>query len=198
MSIAAKLLQAQINVGAAEKTSRNEHHSFNYAASDTVSALAKEALNAAGLVLVNTGWYAKPETSTLAGTFWLFDTESEEKMELSCELPYVPGKGRPEDKAVLASLTEMRGYLAVGLLGIERVEPLDVSGRDDTDRYEPRHEAPRQQQQQPRPPQRRDEPQGDGCADCGAPLKYSEKSGKWYCSRLCWKQQAPAGNGRDY
>ncbi len=199
MSIASKLLQAQIAVQAAEKSSRNEHHSFNYAAADAVTALAKDALNAAGLVLVHTGWFTKPETLTICGTFWLFDSESEEKIELTAELPYVPGKGRPEDKAALASLTEMRGYLAIGLLGIERVETLDISGRDDTqrdDRYQsaPRQQAPQQQQR----PERGSNDNADRCRDCGAPMKYSDKSGKWYCSDLCWKKAAPAGNGRDY
>lgn len=198
MSLHAKLLAAQIAVAVAEKTARNEHHAFNYAAADTVSALAKDALNTAGLTLVNTAWSIDPAALTVKGTFLLCDSETDERMELACELPYVPGKGRPEDKAALASLTEMRGYLAIGLLGIERIEPIDVSGRDDTSREqrdEPRREAlaPQRQQQQQ---QRADD--GRECRDCGASMKFSEKSGKWYCSDLCWKKAAPAGNGRDY
>lgn len=205
MSIASKLLQAQISVQAAEKNARNEHHSFNYAAADAVTALAKDALNAAGLVLVHTGWFTKPETLTICGTFWLFDSESEEKIELTAELPYVPGKGRPEDKAALASLTEMRGYLAIGLLGIERVEPLDISGRDDTQRDDRYQSAPRQQapQQQQRPPQQNNGGDDLGtCKDCGSEMRMG-RNGKPYCHPcyLEWKSQresnAPEHNQQD-
>lgn len=204
MSIAAKLLRAQISVQAAEKNARNEHHSFNYAAADAVMALAKDALNAAGLVLVHTGWFTKPETLTICGTFWLFDTESEEKIELTAELPYVPGKGRPEDKAALASLTEMRGYLAIGLLGIERVEPIDISGRDDTQRDDRHQTEPRQQAPQQRPPQQNNGGGGDNlgtCKDCGSEMRMG-RNGKPYCHPcyVAWKegQKAPAGNGQHY
>ena len=195
MSIAAKLYQAQQAVADATKDARNGHHGYSYAKADAVFAIGKTALQVAGLVLVNSGWHAKPETATIAGTFWLYDTETDEKMELSCELPYVAQQGRPDDKAALASLTEMRGYLMIGLLGIERVEPLDVSGREDSNAQP----ATRQQQQPPqRQPQKPREDDGGECKSCGAPMKFSQKSGKWYCGDLCWKQAAPAANGREY
>jgi hypothetical protein len=200
MSLHSKLLAAQVAVQAAEKSARNEHHSFNYATADSVSALAKEALNVAGLALVNTAWSIDPASLTIKGAFLLCDSESEERLELTSELPYVPGKGRPEDKAALASLTEMRGYLAIGLLGIERIEPLDVSGRDDTARDEPRREAAPKQQEQ-----RREQRSGDdlgSCKDCGDEMRMG-RNGKPYCHRcyIAWKEgkdRQPAGNGRDY
>ena len=83
MSIAAKLYQAQQAVADATKDARNGHHGYSYARADAVYAIGKTALQVAGLVLVNTGWHAKPESATIAGTFWLYDTETDEKMELS-------------------------------------------------------------------------------------------------------------------
>ena len=212
MSLHAKLLAAQVAVQAAEKSARNEHHSFNYATADSVSALAKEALNVAGLALVNTAWSIDPAALTVKGSFVLCDSESEERMELACELPYVPGKGRPEDKAALASLTEIRGYLAIGLLGIERIEPLDVSGRDDTardQRDEPRREAAWPEKEQPKATFR---PDLGSCKDCGDEMRMG-RNGKPYCHKcyLEWKasqeshspeynqqERVRSGNGRNY
>lgn len=211
MSLASKLLTAQINVEEAAKNCRNEHHKFNYASADSVAAIAKTALNAAGLLLVNTGWKLnttptvlhddpnRPEyvaNTAIIATFVLIDPESDERLELTSELPFVPVKGRPEDKAALASLTEMRGYVALGLLGIERVDAgdlPDVSGRDDTYQQGQRRQEPPRQQQQHRGGEH------GTCKDCGAEMKISKNTGKPYCGAMCWKNQpAQNGNGRDY
>jgi len=196
MSLIAKLYRAQQEVADATKDARNGHHGYSYAKADAVYAIGKVALQSAGLVLVNTGWTVRHDTSSIVGSFWLYDTETDEKMELSSELPYVPGAGRPEDKAVLASLTEMRGYMMIGLLAIERVEPLDISGREDATT------APPQRQQQSPPQQRQQQrPAANGtCEHCGADMKISQKTGKPYCGAMCWKerQPEPVGNGREY
>lgn len=192
MSLASKLYKAQQEVADVTKDARNGHHGYSYAKADAVYAIGKVALHSAGLVLVNTGWHARPETATIVGTFWLYDTETDEKMELTSELPYVAQAGRPEDKAALASLTEMRGYVMLGLLAIERVEPLDISGREDVEPQQQRRQEPPRQQQQ-------NASDGGNCKNCGAPNKWSANKNKWYCGDMCWKNQpAQVGNGRDY
>lgn len=220
MSLAAKLLTAQIAVDVAVKSARNDHHRFNYATADSVVAVAKEALNASGLVLVNTKWEIRGEPIafsvgerdnqisglTVAASFILLDSESEEKMELSCELPYVPVKGRPVDKAALASLTEMRGYLALGLLGIERVDKDDVSGRDDTS--PPSHDNRSQQQQQRQQQQQQsddreyDDEDPNVCKDCGSDDMRPSRKGGTYC-HPCYvayseRHKTANGNSRRY
>lgn len=191
MSLASKLCKAQTVVADATKDAVNGHHGYSYAKADSVYALGKVALLEAGLVFVNKVWMADPAEHVITGTFVVLDTETDETMELSASLPYVAQAGRPDDKAALASLTEMRGYVMLGLLGIERVEPLDVSGREDAaPELQRRQEPLRQQQQRPA--------QGQ-CEHCGADMKISQKTGKPYCGAMCWKNQpAQNGNGRDY
>lgn len=199
MSLASKLYKAQTVVADATKDARNGHHGYSYAKADTVYALGKVALQDAGLVIVNKSWNSDPATHTVTGTFLILDTETDETMELSASLPYVAQAGRPDDKAALASLTEMRGYVMLGLLGIERVEPLDVSGREDSTIEPQRRQEPQRQQQ--RPPQRHDDDHGHGpgqCEHCGADMKISQKTGKPYCGAMCWKEREPAGNGRTF
>lgn len=199
MSIAAKLLKAQSIATEVEKSARNGHHNYFYATADSIVACGKQALIGAGLALVNTGYLVDREKSVVHATFWLVDSEGEEKIELTAEMPFVVGQGRPDDKAVSASLTELRGYLMLGLLQIERVgqEVNDVAGRDDTN-YQPNSQPQRQQYQDQAPRQnyQQQQPQNDlgTCRDCGAPNKWSQKSNKPYCSEKCWDKK-PATNG---
>lgn len=202
-SLASKLLKAQSLAAEVEKSATNSHHKYAYAPADAVVAVGKLALNGAGLILVNTGVKVDRERDVVIGTFLLLDSESDEKQELFAELPYCPSTGRPDDKAVLASLTELRGYLMIGLLQLERVDASDVSGRDDTEyrkpaqnqqrddrRYESRAEPPRNQYQG-------NQENLGNCVDCGAPRKIG-KSGKPYCGDICWKNKEPVANGSEY
>jgi hypothetical protein len=200
MSISKKLLEAQKLATEVEKAAKNGHHNYFYATADSIVACGKQALNASGLSLVNTGYYVDREKSTVKGTFWLLDSDGDDKIELTAEMPFVPSNGRPDDKAVSASLTELRGYLMLGLLQIERVnnDPLDVAGRDDT-AFQPQQQ--RQQYQERQAPPRQQEMTDDPgtCRLCGAPNKISQKTGKPYCSDKCWERQpAGAGNGRRF
>ena len=198
MSLAKKLHQAQLIASEVEKSARNGHHNYFYATADSIVACGKQALTGAGLTLVNTGYFVDRERSVVKALFWLLDTEGDEKIELAAEMPFVVGQGRPDDKAVSASLTELRGYLMLGLLQIERVgqEVNDVAGRDDT-QYQPNgySQAQRPQQAAPRQEQQQAEYSDVGaCRDCGAPNKWSQKANKAYCSAKCWDKK-PAANG---
>lgn len=196
MAIATKLLAAQKIVAEATKDAKNSHHGYSYATSDSIIALGKIALNDCGLVLLNDSWNVNVDKMCISGTFLLLEAEGDDKLSLNAELPFVPGNGRPNDKAVLASLTEMRGYLTLGLLQIERIEGVDVSGRDDTKWADDSPQRPQQQQQRP---QQQHNGNGSGehgtCVDCGAPNAWSQRTGKPYCSAKCWNNKAAQ---RDY
>lgn len=202
MSLAKKLHQAQLIASEVEKSARNGHHNYFYATADSIVACGKQALTGAGLALVNTGYFVDRDRSVVKALFWLLDTEGDEKMELAAEMPFVVGQGRPDDKAVSASLTELRGYLMLGLLQIERVgqEVNDVAGRDDS-QYQPNQSnQPNGYSQAPRQaPPRQEQQQAEysdlgTCRDCGAPNKWSAKSNKPYCGAKCWDKK-PAANG---
>ena len=200
-SLASKLLKAQSLAAEVEKSATNSHHKYSYAPADAVVAVGKLALNGAGLIVVNTGVKVDRERDVVVGTFLLLDAESDEKQELFAELPYCPSAGRPDDKAVLASLTELRGYLMIGLLQLERVDASDVSGRDDTEYRRPAQSQQRDDRR-PEPPRNSYPPQGNqenlgNCVDCGAPRKIG-KSGKPYCGDMCWKNKEPVTNGSEY
>jgi hypothetical protein len=194
MSIAMKLLAAQKIVNEATKDAKNSHHGYSYATADSIVALGKIALNDSGLVLLNDTWSVDVERMMVVGTFLLLEAEGDDKLTLSAELPFVPGQGRPNDKAALASLTEMRGYLTLGLLQIERIEAADVSGRDDSKWAD---DSPQRPQQRQEPPRHNGNGNGNDhgvCPDCGAPNKISQKSGKPYCGAMCWKERQPVAN----
>jgi hypothetical protein len=199
MSIAKKLHQAQLFATEVEKTAKNGHHNYFYATADSIVACGKQALNNAGLALVNTGYFVDREKSVVKATFWLLDTDGDEKLELSAEMPFVASQGRPDDKAVSASLTELRGYLMLGLLQIERIgqDVADVAGRDDS-QYQPSqsYQSRSQATRQDHPQQQQQAEYSDlgNCRDCGAPNKWSQKSNKPYCSAKCWDKK-PATNG---
>ncbi len=200
MSLAKKLHQAQLIASEVEKSAKNGHHNYFYATADSIVACGKQALTGAGLALVNTSYFVDRERSVVKALFWLLDTEGDEKMELSAEMPFVIGQGRPDDKAVSASLTELRGYLMLGLLQIERVgqEVNDVAGRDDS-QYQPNGylQAQRPQQAPPRQEQQQAEYSDLGtCRDCGAPNKWSQKANKAYCSAKCWDRKPAASGSR--
>jgi hypothetical protein len=203
MAIATKLLAAQKIVAEATKDAKNSHHGYSYGTSDSIIALGKIALNDCGLVLLNDSWNVNVDKMCISGTFLLLEAEGDDKLSLNAELPFVPGNGRPNDKAVLASLTEMRGYLTLGLLQIERIEGVDVSGRDDTKWADDSPQRP--QQQQPGPQQQHNGNDNDGdlgtCKGCNGPMRMG-RNGKPYCHPcyVDWKerQNASAGNRRDY
>ena len=187
----AKLLIAQGMVEDVEKDARNQHHGYDYAPADSVYSIGKRALQAAGLVIVNTKAIVDEVNYLIKCEWILMDSDSGESITLSYELPYVAGAGRPADKAVLASLTEIRGYMMIGLLGIERVSKLDVSGRDDNGHEPPpRRQSPQHRQNEPTNElaeeyERQSQSDLGNCRDCGAPNLMSQR-GNPYCSAKCF------------
>jgi len=134
-SIAKALVEAQKAVKSVGKASVNEHHGYAYASAQDVAAEAQRALNGAGLALCRIGWAHVPitekEPARLEVSYVLTCTSGESWLLPPVSVPSLPGKGRPEDKAEAAALTYSAGYVAQGLLQIERVDEHDVDARDD-------------------------------------------------------------------
>lgn len=147
--INAAILKAQRAIQPVAKGSKNDHHGYHYASAEDVLAAAREVLNEAGLALICTGTGMEAGRLTKA---YLLLHESGESMPLTSSLAVCPGKGRPEDKAELASATECLGYILRDLLLIPRVDAEDVSGRKDdpAPKSTPRP-APKQEEREPGP-----------------------------------------------
>lgn len=134
-SIAKALVEAQRHVGRVEKGSTNKHFSYKYASADDTAAEAKRALNLAGLALCRVGWTHTPltehEPARLTVSYMLTSSEGDCWPLAPVSVPSLPGAGRPEDKAEAAALTYSAGYVAQGLLQIERVDEHDPDARGD-------------------------------------------------------------------
>lgn len=144
--IAKRLLAAQRGARDVEKDSTNKHHRYAYASADDIAAEARRALNEAGLALTRIGWVHMPWTEQSPARIrplYLLVSDEGETWELpEITVPVLPGDGRPEDKAEAAALTYASGYVALGLLQIERVDPkTGVDSRND-DGYRREQERP--------------------------------------------------------
>lgn len=150
-SVAAGLVRARRAVRPVEKDSKNTHHGYKYASADDVAAEGLRALNEGGLAFLTLSWVlvsidrprviaaedgsvqSVPDTATRLRCVHALVAEDGASVEITTDLPVLPDRGRPEDKAALGALTESYAYAIRGLLGIPRVdESISVSGRDDT------------------------------------------------------------------
>jgi len=128
------LLQAQRAIGSVSKDSTNEYQKFDYTSAEHMVEEAKVVLNNNGLIVYEKEQETKVEESglILVNTVFVVEhPESGESREMKRDLPSCPGKGRPEDKAVLGSGTTLLSYFLRGLLLIPRVDE-EVCARDDS------------------------------------------------------------------
>ncbi len=146
-NLARALIQAQRNAKEVQHDKRNKHHDFAYTSAEAIMAEARVALNAAGLAVIQSGWWAtaqdvewtdadgkvsKDQERTLHVKFAVIH-ESGERMDSEIEVPILPEKGRPVDKATFAALTFAESYYLRGLLCLPRVSSTDdIDQRDDT------------------------------------------------------------------
>ena len=142
--LTAALLAAQRKVQAVAKDSKNAHHNYKYASAEDVLIGAREALDDAGLVLMQTGWRYKSDEVVVV-TYELRHAESGEVAAFETEVPAVVGQGRPADKALFGALTEGLAYFARGVLLIPRKDAADEtpSARDDSKYTPPAKPAPK-------------------------------------------------------
>lgn len=144
-TLAAALCRAQVAVLAAEKTSTNTFHGYNYASAETIIVVGRDALNGAGLTLSLTAAAFEPfpaganvggAVGLLRSTF-LLEHELGATRELTSDTPVCPEQGktsgwsRPLDKALFGARTEALGYVLRDLLLIPRSDAPNVNGRTD-------------------------------------------------------------------
>jgi hypothetical protein len=127
--LAAALCQAQGEVGGVQKGSQNTHQRFSYTSIEEMVVATRGPLRRAGLVVLPTAHRVDGEVLV---TEWLLAHSSGESMPLRYDMPIVPGKGRPMDKAASASASQALNYLLRDLLLLPRGEAEDIDGRDDT------------------------------------------------------------------
>lgn len=134
-SIATALVKAQREARDVEKDAKNEYHRYAYSKADDIAAEGRRALNLSGLALCRVGWTLNPATETGPGSVsvcYVLVHESGDVWALPPAFcPVIPEKGRPEDKATAAALTYSAGYVALGLLMIERTDQHSPDARND-------------------------------------------------------------------
>lgn len=138
----AAIAKATFRAKAIEKDAENTHHHYRYASAEAVIEEARVPLAGEGVCVIQTwnvvhrqdsgDWFADVDCTYLvahAEGGWL---------QMTVPFPAIRGKGRPEDKAIAASLTYSLGYFLRGLIMLPRVDAAaDTDQRDDRD-YEPR------------------------------------------------------------
>lgn len=154
-ALAAALVKAQAAAKAVAHDATNSHHRYDYTSAEAIIGEARAALNSAGLAVVQADWNItsadvewtdgdgkaqKDQERTLHVRFLVIH-ESGETMTGAVEVPVLPEKGRPLDKASFSALTYAESYYLRGLLCLPRVSPSDnIDQRDDT-KHEPRAAA---------------------------------------------------------
>lgn len=150
--LAKAILHAQREVQAALKTSVNKFHNYKYASAEEVLIVGRDALHAAGLVMVPISEDFDPleqideRCGGAVGVVrckYSVIHESGAALIFSTDVPVVPERGkssgwsRPADKATFGARTEALGYALRDFLLIPREDAPDVSGRRDGDRTGP-------------------------------------------------------------
>lgn len=158
--IAAGLLIAQKALEEVTKNAQNEYHDYAYTSADEMIRVSRKALHAGGLTVSMTGHDLEvlPEIQAIftddnippfifLNAHFRLEHESGETRDYTFQLPAIPEKGRPLDKAILGCLTTCTGYFLRDLMQIPREDSNDVDKRNDNDVQAPRR-APTWQQKQ--------------------------------------------------
>ena len=131
--ITAHLHKAQQEVEAVEKASRNDFGNYKYASAEDIVTASRAVLHKQGLIVTCNGWRLVNEencTPSIEVVYVLSHT-SGHSVVCATQYPVCVGKGRPEDKAVNASLTTGLSYFLRNLLLIPRCDE-EVDQRPDT------------------------------------------------------------------
>ena len=145
-TLAAALVCAQQSAQAVGKASKNAFHGYKYASAEAIIVEGREALTSAGLAMLRLssslvseptqiiGKDDKPvtvEQFVLRATFRLYHV-SGQFLDLTADMPVVPEKGRPMDKATSTAGTYLLGYMLRDLLMLPRVDAAEeVDARND-------------------------------------------------------------------
>lgn len=159
------------------KTSTHDYLDYKYTSADDMMKACREALHqrahvrphrarsahAAPGCLGGVQRSGDPASSSLCARTLRLEHESGEFRDYSFDLPAIPEKGRPLDKAILGCMTTSTGYMPRDLLQAPREDANEVDKRDDSHVQAPRRVAKgptwaaggqrmeQQPQQQPKP-----------------------------------------------
>ena len=146
------LIEAQAGLGGLQKLGKNKHHNYDFVSTEQMVAETRGLLRNAGLVCAPVGHRLEVFDGIAPGvlcnlrTEWLLSHSSGETLALSYDMPIVPGKGRPLDKAYSASASQALNYLLRDLLLMPRGERESIDSRDDRSHgAEPERRAPQAQ-----------------------------------------------------
>lgn len=160
--LASALVQLKKRMQRVPKSSSNEYHKYDYTSVDTMLAHVRPIMAECGLSLdfvsmstrerVGLLDPAKPDGPVgviydLLVTDWLLSHTSGQVRPIHFELPSLPEKGRPEDKAQLTALSHTLRELYRMIGGVDR----DGRHEDDGDSHDTREAVPRRAAPAPSP-----------------------------------------------
>ena len=127
------LLKAQMAVTAVQKASRNDFGGYKYASAEDMIMASREVLHSNGLIVTRNGWRLLNEEGATPSVEAVYVLAHKDGHSVVCatQYPVCIGKGRPEDKALNASLTTGLSYFLRDLLLIPRCDE-EVDQRPDT------------------------------------------------------------------
>lgn len=133
VGITPHLLKAQKEVEAVEKASKNDFGGYKYASAEDMITASREVLHKNGLVVTRNGWRVVNEGDNVPLVEAVYILAHKDGHNVACvtQYPICVGKGRPEDKALNASLTTGLSYFLRDLLLIPRCDE-EVDSRPDT------------------------------------------------------------------
>ncbi|QDP67313.1 MAG: putative essential recombination function protein [Prokaryotic dsDNA virus sp.] len=127
------LLKAQVDVEAVEKASRNDFGGYKYASAEDMITASRAVLHKHGLIVTRNGWRILNEgnATPVVEAVYVLAHKDGHSVVCATQYPICVGKGRPEDKALNASLTTGLSYFLRDLLLIPRCD-VEVDQRPDT------------------------------------------------------------------
>lgn len=132
VGIIPSLLKAQRQVEAVEKASRNDFGGYKYASAEDMITASRKVLHDNDLIVTKSGWRIIYDgESPLVEAVYVLAHENGSAVMCTTQYPICVGKGRPEDKALNASLTTGLSYFLRDLLLIPRCDE-EVDQRPDT------------------------------------------------------------------
>ena len=127
------LLNAQKQVESVHKASKNDFGGYMYASAEDMITASRQVLHKEGLIVTRNGWRVIDEEGKTPIVEAVYVLAHKDGHNVACvtQYPICAGKGRPEDKALNASLTTGMSYFLRDLLLIPRCDE-EVDSRQDT------------------------------------------------------------------
>lgn len=128
------LLKAQEAIEGVHKASKNDFGKYRYASAEDMITASRAVLHKNGLVVTRNGWRVideRGENPPLVEAVYVLAHVDGAHVVCATQYPICIGKGRPEDKALNASLTTGLSYFLRDLLLIPRCDE-EVDQRSDT------------------------------------------------------------------